>query len=101
MHHGQAVVGGYRNRPQPAQACRWKSCAAQCLKYSTFSTSSSSMRSPMPRYWPSIAIVVAPLPALAHHHRRRGRRVGPTEIGADLDILDLPTAALAVIVGVL
>src|SRR5207237_10300742 len=50
---------------------------------------------------PCFAIAASTLPAFAHDHRRRGRRVSPTEIGADLDILDLPTAALAVIVGVL
>src|SRR5262249_26499534 len=38
---------------------------------------------------------------LAHDHRRRGRRVGPAEIGADLDVLDLAAAAFLVVVGVL
>ena len=41
------------------------------------------------------------LPAAAHDHRRRGRRIGPAEIGADFDILDLAAAAFAVVVGVL
>src|SRR5207248_9340382 len=36
-----------------------------------------------------------------HDHRRRRRRIGPAEIGADFDILDLAAAALAVVVGVL
>src|ERR1700719_228803 len=44
---------------------------------------------------------LSPLSAAPHDHRRRGRRVGPAEIGADLDIPHLTAAALAIIVGML
>src|ERR1700720_650893 len=44
---------------------------------------------------------LSPLSAAAHDHRRRGRRVGPAEIGADLDIPHLAAATLAVIISML
>src|SRR6202795_5418346 len=37
--------------------------------------------------------------AAPHDHRRGGRRVGPAEIGADLDVLPLAAAAFAAIIG--
>src|ERR1700722_6477546 len=37
------------------------------------------------------------LPTLAHDHRRRGGRVGPAEIGADLHVFDLAAAAFLVV----
>src|SRR5712692_3000064 len=57
----------------------------------------------MPRYCAWIpGIVLSPFPSAApHDHRRAGRRVGPAEIGADLDIPDLAAAAFLVVVGML
>src|SRR5215469_585574 len=65
-----------------------------------FSTSRSSTVNAMPRYSPRI-----PMPFLLstapHDHRGGGRRVGPAEICAHLDIPYLAAAALAVVESVL
>src|SRR5271169_757918 len=44
---------------------------------------------------------LSPLSAAAHDHRRGGRRIGPAEIGADLDVLYLAAAAFPIVVSML